>query len=176
MLADLDAWDEVPQDRWQFVAAIPRFYNSGDYRLRPEESPGITNRARGGASNGKRRGTEGNANALRGFLAELEAEGGYIAVTGETGAGDGMERATPQMLRLHVAALADLTQAKCVQAFSRAMMRCGSSYRSLPSASSVAAPLAVTHCFSRRCSCKGKSETRGNATLFRRTQRGLNRS
>jgi hypothetical protein len=89
MLADLDAWDEVPQDRWQFVAAIPRFYNSGDYRLRPEESPGITNRARGGASNGKRRGTEGNANALRGFLAELEAEGGYIAVTGETGAGDG---------------------------------------------------------------------------------------
>jgi hypothetical protein len=37
MLARLDAWDAVPRERWQFVAAIPRFYKQADYRLEPKE-------------------------------------------------------------------------------------------------------------------------------------------
>lgn len=44
MLLTLDAWDEVPRDKWQFAAAIPRFYKQGDYRVPPNELPGIAPR------------------------------------------------------------------------------------------------------------------------------------
>jgi hypothetical protein len=39
MLLDLEAWDEVPQDRWQYVPAILKYYNSGDYRHNPRIYP-----------------------------------------------------------------------------------------------------------------------------------------
>jgi hypothetical protein len=68
MLALLDAWDEVPRERWQYVAAIPKFYKQGDYRLEPKELPGINPQE--GKAYGKRRGTDGNAEALQEFLAE----------------------------------------------------------------------------------------------------------
>jgi hypothetical protein len=43
LLARLDAWDTVPRGKWQLVAAIPRFYEKGDYRLSPEELLGVIN-------------------------------------------------------------------------------------------------------------------------------------
>jgi len=85
MLLSLDAWDDVPKDRWGFVAAIPKFFREGDYRFSPEDLPGIT-RAKEGASNGKRRGS--NEEAFRGFIPEpitadsdgegVEAAGGHV--------------------------------------------------------------------------------------------------
>jgi 5-methylcytosine-specific restriction endonuclease McrA len=89
MLLHLDAWDEVPQDRWQFVAAIPKFYNSGDYRLQPKDLPGITS-AKEGASNGRRKGAIGNSEVFQGILAEARARAtdrGDSPVAGSTGGG-----------------------------------------------------------------------------------------
>jgi len=36
MLALLDAWDEVPREKWQYAAAIPTFYKRADSRLEPK--------------------------------------------------------------------------------------------------------------------------------------------
>jgi hypothetical protein len=36
MLVLLDAWDDIPQEKWQY-AAIPTFYKRADYRLPPRE-------------------------------------------------------------------------------------------------------------------------------------------
>ena len=76
MLLDLEAWDEVPQDRWQYVPAILKYYNEGTYRLQPKDLPGITNSTKGGASHGKRRDTEGNADVLRESLERHQPTGG----------------------------------------------------------------------------------------------------
>lgn len=37
MLKLLDAWDEIPREKWQYATAIPKFYKQGDYRLEPKE-------------------------------------------------------------------------------------------------------------------------------------------
>lgn len=81
MLLSLDAWDEVPQDRWAFVAAIPKFYKQGDYRLEPKDLPGIApkeGKRNGNGSTKAKRDTTGNADALREFLES----------TGNTSTGD----------------------------------------------------------------------------------------
>lgn len=37
LLALLDAWDAIPREKWQYAAAIPKFFKQGDYRLQPKE-------------------------------------------------------------------------------------------------------------------------------------------
>jgi hypothetical protein len=70
MLFSLDAWDDVPRDKWQFAAAIPRFYKQGDYRLPPNELPGIAPRE--GAKHGKR--THGTTDVSAAFRELLGAQ------------------------------------------------------------------------------------------------------
>jgi hypothetical protein len=74
MLLWLDAWDGIPRDRWQFVAEIPEFYRQGDYRLEPEELPGIDPQEGIGQHNGGSKGAEGDAESLRQFVG---TGGGY---------------------------------------------------------------------------------------------------
>jgi hypothetical protein len=55
----------VPRYQWHFLPPVPVYFAEFEYR----RDPTTFLRARAGASNGKRRGTEGNADALREFLA-----------------------------------------------------------------------------------------------------------
>jgi hypothetical protein len=41
MLGLLDAWDDIPREKWHLVAEIPKFYQRGDYRLEPKKLSGI---------------------------------------------------------------------------------------------------------------------------------------
>lgn len=89
MLSLLDAWDDIPREKWQFVAAIPRFYKQGDYRLEPQQLPGFAPKE-GKKPHGKRRGKEGNAGALQEFLAGSDTAGeGDSALAGDVGGGVG---------------------------------------------------------------------------------------
>jgi hypothetical protein len=44
MLLTLDAWDDVPRDKWEYASVIPKFYKKGFYRVHPYELPGIAPR------------------------------------------------------------------------------------------------------------------------------------
>lgn len=88
MLGLLDAWDDVPQEKWQYVAAIPRFYQQGDYRLQPHELPGIgqqEGRKHGTGTRSSSRGTEGNADVLRAFVERGEVASRHEAPVGDSG-------------------------------------------------------------------------------------------
>ena len=116
MLDLLDAWDEIPREKWQFVAAIPKFYKQGDYRLQPNEVPGMSSQE-GRKANGKRRGTEGNDDVVREFLestrnpaagdhAFAEGAGGGLRQDGDCGDASallgGVERGQPGRDRVGV--------------------------------------------------------------------------
>ncbi len=95
MLALLDAWDEVPREKWQFAPAIPKFYKQGDYRLPPNELPGIAPQE--GSKHGRRSSrTEGNAEALQQLVdkaieRERTESGGNSVLTGHAGETAGRE-------------------------------------------------------------------------------------
>ena len=79
MLLTLDAWDDVPRDKWEYVPAIPKFYKQGDYRVHPNELPGIAPRegVKYGTGN---RDTKNISAAFRKFL-----DPGIVAEDGDSG-------------------------------------------------------------------------------------------
>lgn len=93
MLLWLDSWDSIPRDRWQYVAAIPEFYQRGDYRLEPEELRGIDLQKGPGKRDGS--GAEENAGALRQFVETAgrhdEPPDGRDSVVGHVGVAAGPE-------------------------------------------------------------------------------------
>jgi Helix-turn-helix domain len=100
MLLTLDAWDDIPRDKWEFAAAIPKFYKQADYRVPPNELPGIAPRE--GARYGtEKRDTSNISAAFRMFLepASIAEDGdsgivdhvvGDVRAEADTGDGDGV--------------------------------------------------------------------------------------
>ena len=76
----------VPREQWHFLKPVTAYFAEFEYRREPTTFLRST-RAKEGSNNGKRQGTECNADALREFLAEHESGAGNLPVAGPTGGG-----------------------------------------------------------------------------------------